>query len=345
MGRNTGNINIAREYIDKFPEIVSDRTLARKIFEETDAFTSIEKARTSVRTARGHHGERDRKVKVKTEYRTELKHDTHPTKYMAKEKTHANILILDIETAPIKAYVWSLWKQTVQINQISNDWFCLTWSAKWLFDKKVMSDKLTSREAVKQDDKRIIKNLWAILDQADIVIAHNGDQFDIPKINTRFIIHGFNPPSPYQTIDTLKTLRKNFGFSSNKLDHVNAMLQLRKKIDTGGFELWDKCYKGDAEALAKMEKYNINDVRILEETYLRLRPWIKPHPNIALYILDELNRCPSCGCDKLNPDGTYFTYANKFEGYRCTNCGSQSRKRISDIKPKQRKQLVMSIPK
>jgi DNA polymerase elongation subunit (family B) len=345
MARNTGNINIVREYIDKFPEIVSDRTLARKIFEETDVFTSVENARSSVRMARGHIGNKDRSRVSKKEYFTPLKNDTHPTKYMAKEKAHANILILDIETAPIKAYVWSLWKQTVNINQIVNDWFCLTWSAKWLFDKKVISDKLTGQEAIKQDDKRIIKNLWSLLDQADIVIAHNGDQFDIPKINTRFIIHGLNPPSPYQTIDTLKTLRKNFGFASNKLDHVNRMLQLRQKIDTGGFELWDKCYKGDDKALALMEKYNINDVRILEETYLRLRPWIKPHPNIALYILDELSRCPSCGSEKLKSDGIYYSFANKFEGYRCCNCGSQSRKRVSDINVKERRHLVMSIPK
>lgn len=339
-----GGTNIARDYIKSHPEIKSDRALARMMFEETDHFHSIEHARSAVRLAKGHTGDRMRKNVKDKGFFTDLTHNTNPNPNM-REKANSNILILDIETAPIKAYVWSLWKQTVSINQITEDWFCFTWSAKWLMDKKIMSDKLTSREAKTQNDKRIIKNLWSLLDQADIVIAHNGDQFDIPKINTRFIVHGLNPPSSYISIDTLKTLRKNFGFSSNKLDHVNRILNLRKKIDTGGFELWDRCYKGDEKALALMEKYNINDVRILEETYIRLRPWIKPHPNVSLYILDEVERCPSCGSDKLRPDGNYVTYANSYEGLRCDNCGSQSRRRKSKVDVKERRKLLMSVPK
>src|SRR6266699_2886337 len=123
------------------------------------------------------------------------------------EIVYAKILILDIETAPIRAKVWGIWNQNIYIDQIGDDWFVLTWAAKWLFEKKVYSGRLTSKEAIKQNDKRILKGIWQLLEEADIVVAHNGDKFDLPKLNTRFIIHKLNPPLPYQSIDTLKVIK------------------------------------------------------------------------------------------------------------------------------------------
>jgi DNA polymerase elongation subunit (family B)/predicted RNA-binding Zn-ribbon protein involved in translation (DUF1610 family) len=256
------------------------------------------------------------------------------------------ILVLDIETAPLRSYVWDVWNQNISQSQILNEWFCFTWAAKWLFDKKVYSARLTSKEALKQDDKRIMKSVWSLLDEADVVIAHNGDKFDIPRLNSRFIINGLNPPAPYDSIDTLKTIRKRFAFSHNKLDFVNHILNLPRKQKTEK-EMWNKCYEGDVKALQRMENYNIQDVRILEETYLRLRPWIKPHPNVGLFILDENGfRCPSCGSGNLTElGGMYYTTVNAYEQFRCENCGAVGRKRKSKIGIKQRRFILSSSPK
>jgi hypothetical protein len=260
--------------------------------------------------------------------------------------TGAKVLILDIETAPIRAFVWGIWNQNIGINQIESDWFCLTWAAKWLFDKKVYSGAVTPGEAVKQDDRRIIKSLWTLLNEADIIIAHNAEKFDIPKVNSRFLIHKMEPPTPYQTIDTLKHIRKQFGFSSNKLDYVNKLLNLQRKADTGGFELWERCYRGEGKALKEMLDYNVTDVRILEDTYLAIRAWIKPHPNMALFILDEKqSRCPSCGSGEMTEEGKYHTYANIFQGYRCGNCGATARKRLSEVHIKQKRFLTLPTAK
>lgn len=257
------------------------------------------------------------------------------------------ILVLDIETAPIRARVWGLWKQNINIEQIENDWFVLTWAAKWVFENKVYSARLTGKEAIKQNDKRIIKSIWRLLNEADVVVAHNGDQFDLPKLNTRFASYEMPPPLPYQSIDTLKVIKKQFSFSSNKLDFVNRILNLPRKIKTGGFELWDRCYIGNEAALKKMEKYNVNDVRILEDTYLRLRNWIKPHPNVGLFILDENSfRCPTCGSNDLKEQGKkYYTTVNAYTQFRCNVCGSISRKRVNDVTIKQRRHVLSSLPK
>jgi hypothetical protein len=259
--------------------------------------------------------------------------------------TGAKVLILDIETAPIRAFVWGIWQQNVGISQIQSDWYCITWAAKWLFDKKVYSGAVTSEEAVRQDDKRMITGLWALLNEADIVIAHNADKFDIPKVNTRFLLHGLTPPLPYQVVDTLKHIRRQFGFTSNKLDYVNKLLNLPRKQETS-FELWEGCYKGEAKSIKKMLDYNVQDVRILEDTYLRIRPWIKPHPNMGLFILDtKQNRCPSCGSNKLEVDGHYHTHANVFEAFRCTNCGGIGRMRLSSLDISKRRYLTLSTAK
>lgn len=352
MAKNNGKIKIAQDYVkahgtNRDGSYVGDRTLGRMMRKDMpDVFPSIENARQSIRNARGHHGDKMRKSISKKEMFTPVTHDTHPTRHQKKDdQIQARVLLLDIETAPIRAYVFRLWKQNIGINQIDKDWFCLSWAAKWLFEPEVVSNRLTGKEAIKQEDKRIIKNLHKMVNEADIIIAHNGDKFDVPAINTRFLVHGMNPPTPYQTIDTLKTLQRQFRFSSNKLDHVNRILGLRRKVDTGGFELWEKCYQGDEASLKLMDEYNVHDVRILEELYLELRPWIKPHPNLGLFILDQVERCPTCGSKELIEEGTYRTYANNFKALRCNNCGAVGRKRLSDVNIKQKRHLIYSTPK
>lgn len=340
---------ICQDYCKQYPEL-KDYTLAKKVWQENRSqILKLETARDAIRRIRGHAGAKNNKSIIDKSLYTPKNYDTKNSQKPYKEEINisAKVLVLDIETAPIRAYVWGIWNQNIGTNMIQSDWFCLTWAAKWLFEDKVYSAKCTPKEVLKQDDKRIIKGIWELVNEADIVIAHNGEKFDMPKLNSRFIINGLYPPLPYQNIDTLKHIRRQFGFTSNKLDYVNKLLNLERKSDTGGFELWEKCMEGNAEALEKMEQYNVTDVRILEETYLHIRAWIKPHPNMGLFILDEQqSRCPSCGSDDLKDMGKmYNTTANIYELQRCDNCGASCRKRLSALDIKKRRHLTLSTPK
>ena len=252
------------------------------------------------------------------------------------------ILVFDIETAPIEAYVWGLWDQNIAINQIKHDWFVLSWSAKWLFDPEVKHCRLTSKEALKKDDKRITKELWKLFDEADIIIAHNLDKFDKPRMNTRFLKHGLLFPSPYQTVDTLKVAKREFKVSSNKLNYLCQFLGLNVKMETGGFELWEKCLKGNEEALEKMDVYCRQDVLILEELYLKLRPYIRSHPNVGLYLDSSVPVCPNCGSDKLKWGLKYTTPANQYQTARC-KCGAFVRAKTSTINKDSKKVLGQPI--
>ena len=236
------------------------------------------------------------------------------------------VLIFDIETAPMKAYVWHRWKEIVSLDQTISEWFTICWSAKWLYADEVMSDCLTPEEILKEDDHRIVESLWKLFDEADIVVAHNACGFDVPKMNSRFLVNGLMPPSSYYTVDTLAIAKKTFGFSSNKLDALAGYFDIPHKLETN-FELWKDCLEGNQQALDYMEQYNKRDVEILESVYLKLRPFIKGHPNIS--NLTEKDCCCSCGSEALEPipNKFYYTSVSKFQLYRCKDCGAVVRGR------------------
>lgn len=237
------------------------------------------------------------------------------------------ILIFDIETAPIKAYIWKLWKTDVHLEQIINDWFCIAWSAKWLYNERTLGDVLTPEEIKKEDDKRIMTSLWELINEADIVVSHNGNKFDIPRINSRFIINGLSPTKPYFSVDTCQIARRQFGFSSNKLDALATHFNIPHKLETS-FDLWKRCLDGDQKALKYMLKYNKKDVTILEEVYLKLRPWIKNHPNMG-NLSGTNNVCCNCGSDNISliPNRFYYTSVGKYPLFRCNECNAVSRGR------------------
>ena len=232
------------------------------------------------------------------------------------------ILLVDIETAPILARVWKVWQENISIDQIKNDWFILCWSAKWLNDNKVIGERVTGKEARKNNDKGIMKTLWELMDEADVVIGHNIDDFDLPRIRTRFILNGLPPTSSLRTIDTVKIARKHFSFTHNKLDYLAQQFGFSRKLKTD-FSLWERCAKGDDKALQYMLDYNKKDVLILEEVYLRLRGWTKSHPNLNMFQ-PELG-CSNCGSPNIKLKGKYVTQAGKHKTWVCSDCGAYSR--------------------
>lgn len=241
------------------------------------------------------------------------------------------ILLIDLETAPSLGYVWGKWEQNVI--EFERDWYILSFSYKWLGDRtaKVVSlpDFKTAYKEDQEDDKWLCLGLRNLFDEADIIIGHNGDNFDIKKANARFITHGFSVPSPYKTVDTLKLARKHFKFDSNKLDDLAKYLNIGRKENVGGFATWKGCMTGDKKAWKKMVSYNKQDVELLEKVYNKLKPWSSTHPNVN--ILDnKTNSCPICGSDKIQRRGFSITKTNKFQRIQCVSCGGWSRMRLPE---------------
>ena len=189
-------------------------------------------------------------------------------------------LLFDLETAPLLSYTWGIWEQNVV--EVKRDWYILSVAWKWLGESKVhvMSlPQFKNWNKDKEDDSALIKELWKLFDEAEVIVAHNGNSFDIKKSNARFIINELKPPSPYKTIDTKLVAKRYFKFDSNKLNELGKYLKLGKKLETGGFELWKGCMAGDMKAWKKMCAYNKQDVAIIKKVYNKLHPWTTNHPS------------------------------------------------------------------
>lgn len=227
------------------------------------------------------------------------------------------ILSVDIETSPVIAHAWGIWKQNIAINQIIERPRTICFGAKFLDERKVQwySEHNHGSDVM-------LHAAHTLLSEADIVMHYNGDRFDLPRLNTEFVLAGLTPPAPYRSIDLLKVVRQNFQFPSNKLAYVSEQLGLTGKVKHEGHELWIKCLAGDPKAWAKMKKYNVQDVRLLEELYEKLKPWIKAHPNVGLYSDGEERVCPTCGSAELERRGYTIKLTGKYQRYRCRGCGS-----------------------
>lgn len=260
---------------------------------------------------------------------------------LGPKTTGPKILIFDTEILPIKTYTWGIWKQNISDYQIIKDWCLLAWSAKWLNDSTTYGNILTSAEALARNDKRICETLYKLVDEADILVAYNGDAFDIKKINSRFFLHKMPPPSPYRTIDPLKQSRKHFGFTSNKLNYISQLISNKEKLKTG-FDLWVACDNGEQWALDKMFDYNQYDTVLLEEAFIEMLPWMTGIPNFALYTEMEKPVCSYCGHHQLEENGFYVTSASKYQSYRCEKCGGYSRSRLSSVTRIQRENLLIN---
>jgi DNA polymerase III epsilon subunit-like protein len=135
---------------------------------------------------------------------------------------------------------------------------------------------------------------------ADELVAHNGDKFDLKWLNTRLVYHGFDPKPIERTVDTLAIARRRFMFNSNRLDYIGQFLGLGQKIDTGGIELWkDIVLNKDAKAMAKMVRYCKQDVKLLEQVYHKLADYHNPKTHVGVHVGNERWSCPSCGSENV----------------------------------------------
>lgn len=233
--------------------------------------------------------------------------------------SNMKILHLDIETSPHKVYVWGLYDQNVYIDQIVEAGRTLCWAAKWHGTNKIMFSSLYGNK------QGMIKEVHALLNEADAVVHYNGKKFDIPVLNKEFILAGLTPPSDYKEIDLLRVARHRFKFTSNKLDYVAQTLGIGAKLNHKGMELWKGCMENDVKAWKVMEKYNKQDVNLLEKLYVRILPWIRQHPNHGLYVDEGRPVCKNCGSKRVTKKGTEFTQVGKYQRYRCGDCGTPLR--------------------
>lgn len=258
-------------------------------------------------------------------------------------KNKVKILVFDLETAPITSYTWGLREQNIALNQIKSDWYILSWAAKWYGSpaSEVMYMDNSKAKNI-EDDKQLVIGMSKLLNEADIIITQNGDEFDVKKLNARAVINRLPPIKPCKSTDILKESRKVFKFTSHKLEYMTSKLNDKyKKLkheEYPGFELWTAILGGDKHAWAVMKKYCIHDVLSTEEAYTKIQGWIKTQ-NLSCYDDDAVMRC-KCGSNKLMKRGYAHTESGKHQIYNCLTCGKWVRSSVN-VLTKEKKQNLL----
>ena len=234
------------------------------------------------------------------------------------------VLTLDIETAPMEAYVWHMYGDFVSLDKLNAPTRMLSWAAKWEnVDEVVYASERTHTR------RDMVLDIWDLVDEADAIVHFNGTSFDMKHLNREFVEQELDPPSNYKNIDLLTAVKRRFKFPSNKLDYVAGVLLGEHKIDTGGFDLWRRVLDGEKAAWMEMEAYNCRDVELTERLYHRIQGWIVGHPNRALWVEDQENpHCPNCGSSSIVKRGIERpARVNAYQRYKCNSCGANSRGR------------------
>lgn len=223
------------------------------------------------------------------------------------------ILFLDIETDLMEAYTFGIRDQHLTHKQIKTPGGISCIGIKWLGERKV-----TVLSRWEHGHIEMLRLVHEALCEADAVATFNGARFDLPKINGAFLVAGMRPPPPPTQIDIFKTTRK-MGFPSNKLDYIAPLLGIGAKVKHEGLDLWIKVLHGDEKAQAKMARYCAGDVRLTEDLYNRVRPFMDSHPYLGRAKSFE---CANCGSSHLQRRGYQRTRAFITERLQCQDCGA-----------------------
>jgi len=229
------------------------------------------------------------------------------------------VLTFDIERFPNISYTWGLYEQNVV--KIVREGYMLSWSAKWLNGKQITKG-LCDYKGYKggaDKEKELTADLWKLFDEADVLVGWNSDNFDIRHANALFYKYGLGVPSPYKTVDAMRVWKRKFNTNSKSLKYASSYSQkIEKKMEAGGFELWEGCDKADPKAWKKMLDYNKQDVRTTEQLYVSLLPWIDNHPTPK----DGLSDCPNCHSTHFQKRGLDIFKGVKSQRHKCMECGT-----------------------
>lgn len=265
----------------------------------------------------------------------------------SEQPVPVKICFFDIETAPALVYTFGRKKQFIQQDFVVKEGYMLSFCAKWLGDDTIASYALpyySSYNWDKAHDEDLVRDLHKVLSEADIIVAHNLKGFDWKVAQTRFVYYGLPQIPDTKLVDTYLICRSNFMFPDNKLDTVARYLEVGQKLPHSGASLWRGCLDDDAECWGKMVEYNIVDVEVLEQVYLKIRHYDKRHPNVALYYNDDKLRCTVCGSSNLNlTDKKARSGLSQWSIYECEGCQHHVRSRTNERTKQQMQNTLANI--
>lgn len=228
-------------------------------------------------------------------------------------------LFFDIEISPLIAYSWRIgYNININYENVIQEAKIICISYKWE-DKDVVKSLSWDKN---QCDKQMLIDFIKIANEADEIIAHNGDRFDIKWLRTRCIFHRVPMFPKYRSLDTLTKAKAHFRFPNNRLDTIVQYLGVGAKIKHEGFEMWRKCVEGDKQALKDMIRYCEGDIVALEDAFFVMQNYIKNNTHVGVHNGKLKASCPNCGSEDTGLLKNNFTALGTIKRQmECNSCG------------------------
>lgn len=227
-------------------------------------------------------------------------------------------MFFDIETSYCEGWFWRpQFNTNIDYTQVlkPSAIICVCW--KWEGSKKIHH-----LEWSKGNDKELSLKFYETMLTADEVVGHNGDKFDLRWLNTRYLIHGITSIPKIKSIDTLKIARKNFKFSSNRLDAIGKELGFGGKIKHDGIDMWHNIIQRNSrKSMADIVRYCKRDVDLLEKIYHKLEGYEKPKTHVSVAVGNEKWGCPRCASPNVRISTTkYSAVGVPYTQMQCNSC-------------------------
>lgn len=257
---------------------------------------------------------------------------------MTQEKK-PRIILWDLETSPFLAYGFTFYDYSLNgdMVKIEDSLICASW--KVLGEKEVhaisIADDKKRYKKNPYDDYYVVSELRKVLVESDALIAHYGDKFDRKRFNDFLIRNKLEPLPPIITIDTHKIAKQHFHFKNNRLDYLGQFLGLGRKTKMS-FDVWKRCMEGDEKAVKEMVDYNKQDVKLLEEIYLKISPF-SPTTKLNMNLFSDVPVCSLCKSINYHFRGYGYTNTGKHRRFQCKDCGKWNR--LTKNEPSEREML------
>lgn len=218
------------------------------------------------------------------------------------------------------------------------DWWMICWAAQWSDSKKIIGASVLddNKSFIKDptDDYHVIRKLYELIKDADVIVGHNMAKFDWKKFMARVTFHKMLPIDPPKIIDTMLMAKAIGSYDSYSLNFLCRYHGLPNKAPNRGNDLWNdvaifalqKDLKNLRKCITEMVVYCAHDVTAVKALYEFLLPYAPQRFRINqnLFHADGVDGCPCCKGDKLQHRGYRMTITGKYERFQCMDCGSWS---------------------
>lgn len=168
------------------------------------------------------------------------------------------------------------------------------------------------------DDRQLVEMVLEPLNQADVIVTHYGNKFDVPYLRTKCMEHGLQQPDHnIEFIDTCRIARGKLKLSRNRLGHIAKFLGVKEKGSIS-HEQWFQVMRSSHEAINKIAEYNIQDVIVLEQIYNKLMPFTAKKSD----AIKDANCCPKCNSTEIKAEGWRHNGQQRYQRLHCKACGA-----------------------